>query len=60
MSQNMMLVEIKRHAVFFSRMELNYLTHIQPENLQDVQNIPFFRKAPGVNGLTLLRAFLFI
>jgi len=29
------------------------LAHIQPENLQNVQKMCFWQKAPGVNGLML-------
>ena len=35
----------------FDQIKLN-LGNIQPENQQDVQKMPFWRKAPEVNGLT--------
>ena len=58
MSQNAMLVARKpscrdASAFFFYQIKAD-LAEITPKNHQNVQETPFSRKAPGVNGLSSL------
>ena len=44
---------------FLSRLELIWLIYIQVENLQNVQKMHFWQKAPGVNGLSFSQFTIF-